>query len=247
MMKSYGYIFFFLLLSLVMAGCRTQQRAERRRQSLLEQQQMRGMADLIGDENSGNASSSSPHDMVRKRNTEVSSLQANLDMTLRSGNKSISIGGTFRARRGDVVQLNLVYTVLVLPVNVGTIELTQEGILLVDRISKRYCRARYDEVSELRKYGVDFNYFQDMFWGDAQDLYAPLFCCSYDSWENLSQGRFPVGMTFHIRSQKHSASAVMQLSNLRETDRWELRTQIGSKYTQVSMDEVMQAILNVAR
>ncbi len=186
------------------------------------------------------------HAVREHKGTAVKALQANMDMTLKSGNKSVNLTGTFRAKRDDVVQLNLVYTVLILPVNVGTLEITPTDILVLDRMNKRYCRVAYSDVAQFRKYGIDFQYLQNLFWGDGKEINGANVTCTYDSWTNLSEGRFPAGMTFTVRSRSKSAALVMQLSDIQETDDWNARTSVGSKYTPVSLDAVMNAIMKVA-
>ncbi len=186
------------------------------------------------------------HAERERQAARVNALQADMDMTLKSGNKSINLSGTFRAKRDDVVQLNLVYTVLILPVHVGTLEITPTDILVLDRMNKRYCRVAYNDVAQLQKYGIDFQYLQNLFWGDGKEIQGANISCTYDSWTKLSEGRFPAGMTFTVRSRSRSASLMMQLSDIQETDDWETRTSVGSKYTPVSLDAVMNAIMKVA-
>ncbi len=188
----------------------------------------------------------SKHHALRETNTYVNALQADMSMTLKSGNKSINLTGSFRAKRDDVIQLNLVYTVLFLPVNVGTLEITPTDILVVDRMNKRYCRVAYTDVAQFGKYGIDFRYLQNMFWGDGKEIKGTNVQCTYDTWTKLSQGRFPSGMTFTVNSRNKSATAEMRLSDIRETDDWNNRTSVGGKYTPVSLDMVMNAIMKVA-
>lgn len=241
-MKKYSLLTLLLGL-LLLSGCRSQRRAERQRealQSAITESTATGQMIVDGQGQINTESQAS----VKQRNTNVEALQARLQMTLRSGNKSINVGGTFRVKRNDVVQMNLVYTVLILPVNVGTLEITPNDILVVDRIGKRYCRVAYSEAEQLRKYGVDFAFLQDLFWGDGAIQSNPYVGCTYDSWTNLSQGRFPLGMTFTINKEKQKSTAVMQLSDIQETAQWENRTKVSQKYTQVSLDTVMKALVN---
>ncbi len=169
-----------------------------------------------------------------------------MSMTLKSGNKSIKLTGSFRAKRDDVIQMNLVYTVFILPVNVGTLEITPTDILVLDRMGKRYCRVAYEDVAQFKKYGIDFQYLQNLFWGDGEEISGANISCTYDSWTNLSLGRFPADMTFTVRSRSKSATAVMQLTDIQESDQWNNRTSVGNKYTPVSLDAVMNAIMKIA-
>ncbi len=226
---------------MAMSGCRSHRRAARERKAALAEAAMSGLDQTLAADKKYDKESKK-----NQRNTEVNALQANMSMTLKSGNKSIKLTGSFRAKRDDVIQMNLVYTVFILPVNVGTLEITPTDILVLDRMGKRYCRVAYEDVAQFKKYGIDFQYLQNLFWGDGEEISGANISCTYDSWTNLSLGRFPADMTFTVRSRSKSATAVMQLTDIQESDQWNNRTSVGNKYTPVSLDAVMNAIMKIA-
>lgn len=85
---------------------------------------------------------------------------ARVKFKLESGGKSLSSGGTLRMRRGEVIQLSLTF----LGMEVGRLECTPEGILLVDRMNKQYVRAAYSEAAPLTKAGLGFSSLEAIFW-----------------------------------------------------------------------------------
>lgn len=74
----------------------------------------------------------------------------------------MTVSGTLRMKRDDVVQLSL----RALGLEVGRLEFTPADVLLVDRMGKRYVRATYDEVEFLRQAGLDFYALQSLFWNE---------------------------------------------------------------------------------
>ncbi len=181
-----------------------------------------------------------------RKNTEVTALQAKMDMTLRQGKKSINLSGTYRVKRGEVVQLNLVYSVLFVSVNVGTLELTPDHILVVDRIGKRYCKVAYDEVPQLRQNSIGFSDMEALFWGDKGDVKGKSVSCTYSAWTKLSQGKFPSAMNLMLKMGQKEGKADIKLNNFRETDKWDFPTEPGSNYQRVSLSTVMNALMNAA-
>ncbi|MDE6158489.1 MAG: DUF4292 domain-containing protein [Bacteroidaceae bacterium] len=184
---------------------------------------------------------------VVKRNTSVGSLQAKMDITLSRGSKSVHCTGTYRVKRGEMVQLNLVYSVLFVSVNVGTLELTPDYILLVDRVGKRYCRVGYDEVPQLSRHGLTYADIEPLFWGDKGDVKGSAVSCTFDEWADLAEGRFPDKISLTLRRSGKDVKASIALNNIKEGDAQSVFTDVSKKYQQVGLDVVMNAITSVAR
>ncbi|MBQ8051963.1 MAG: DUF4292 domain-containing protein [Bacteroidaceae bacterium] len=178
--------------------------------------------------------------------TDVDALSAKLNLTLESGKKKINVGGTYRLKRNDVIQINLVYT-MIISINVGTMELTPDYILILDRMNKRYCKLAYADVPSLAEAGIDFQYLQRIFWGEADESPTKALEWTYANWEALGNGQFPTQITYSAKAKSSAYKATFNLSNLKATDRWETRTEVSSKYQSVSYDAVMKAIMNVAK
>ncbi len=232
------------MVAALLAGCRSSRKAERQASALATEAQT-GVGSVV---TGSTTEQTTPKQSTRaQRNTSVEALSAKMDITLRQGNKSINCGGTYRVKRGEVVQLNLTYTVLIMSVNVGTLELTPDDILVIDRVGKRYCRVSFSDTEQLTKYGIDFEYLENLFWGDGGDVNTNTVACTYDSWTTLSQGRFPQGITISVKNKKQTVSANIQLSNIKETADWDYPTKVSGKYTQVTLDQVMKAIVSAAQ
>ncbi|MDE5788314.1 MAG: DUF4292 domain-containing protein [Bacteroidaceae bacterium] len=181
---------------------------------------------------------------VKKRKTDVEALTAKLNLTLQSGSKNVKLGGNYRLKYNDVVQINLVFTLLV-SVNVGTMELTRDYILILDRMNKRYCKAAYSDIPALSEAGIDFDTLQAIFWGDAAESKTKALTWTYDNWQPLGNGTFPGRIAFATGASAHQA--VFSFSRLQAADGWPTRTEIPASYTPVSYDSVMSALMNVVK
>lgn len=184
---------------------------------------------------------------VMKRNTPIPALQAKMDVTLSHGSKSIHCTGTYRVKRGELVQLNLVYSVLFVSMSVGTVELTPDYVLLVDRVGRRYCKVGYDEVPQLYSHGLTFADIEPLFWGDKGDVNGKTLSCSFKDWVPLSEGRFPGKIDLALNHSGKTAKMAVGLSNIKESAEGIAYTDVSKKYQQVGLDVVMKAIMSVVR
>lgn len=182
-----------------------------------------------------------------ERNTPISALQAKMDVTLSRGSKSIHCTGTYRVKRGELVQLNLVYSVFFVSMNVGTLELTPDYVLLVDRVGRRYCKVGYDEVPQLRSQGLTFADIEPLFWGDKGDVNGKVLSCTFGDWVQLAEGRFPGKINLTLNKGGKAAKVAIDLNNIKEGTGKTAYTDVSKKYQQVGIDVVMNAIMSVAR
>lgn len=67
------------------------------------------------------------------------------------GSKDISLTGSLKMKRDDVIRIQLVAFGLV---EVGQLEITKDYILVVDRMHKRYMKADYSKLSFLDRKSV---------------------------------------------------------------------------------------------
>ena len=86
-------------------------------------------------------------------NVQIDALTAKMNLVLEAGGKRVNVGGTYRLKRNDVIQMNLTYT-MIFTISVGTLELTRDYILLLDRINKRYCKVSYRYRLRLSPAGI---------------------------------------------------------------------------------------------
>ena len=170
---------------------------------------------------------------------EETCVTAKVRLELSSNGKSTSVGGMLRMKRNDVIQLSLVtFGVL----EVARIEMTPEYFLLVDKMGRQYVKASYNDVSFLRDADVDFYTIQSYFWNEQTS--------NYSGWEQSNfvtvGGRsLPTKHLITIPARNKTIKANLLLSNLNTDSNWEKRTQISSRYSKVSVDELWTRIMNL--
>lgn len=78
------------------------------------------------------------------------------------GGKDLSVSGKLQMLRNKVVRISLRF----LGMEVGVMEFTPSGVLVVDRMNKQYVRAAYTDISFLRQASLDFYSLQSLFWNE---------------------------------------------------------------------------------
>ncbi len=135
-------------------------------------------------------------------------LTAKMKVSLDALGKDLSLNGSLRMKRNEVVQLSL----SMLGFELGKMEFTPEDVLILDRINKQYVRCRYDEVAFLKAAELDFYALQSLFWDE-------LFIPGKKELDAASLQRFSV-----------SESGAVTLLSLKDTPRltYDFRTQTSS-------------------
>lgn len=72
----------------------------------------------------------------------------------------ISVSGTMRIKRGEVVMLS---AVPLLGIEVARVEITPSGVLVIDRMKKRYVKVSYSELNNYLKKSFDYNSLEALF------------------------------------------------------------------------------------
>ncbi len=98
---------------------------------------------------------------------KAKNVTAKISADVNAAGKEVSLGGTLRMRRDEVIRLQLTFLGIA---EVGTIEFSPKGVLIIDRLHKQYVRARYDEVDFLKAANLDFYALQSLFWAE---LFVP--------------------------------------------------------------------------
>lgn len=88
-------------------------------------------------------------------------ITSKIDFSVSAGGKDISVDGTLRMRKNEVIRIQLAPFGLV---EVGRVEFTPDYVLLIDRIHKEYIKADYNNVSFLKDNGLNFYSLQSLFW-----------------------------------------------------------------------------------
>ncbi len=231
-MKKYYQLSLILFVALMLVGCRSSRHTSKEFDT-----EIPGV--VTGEIIQANGEGSSA----------LQGISAKLKLKLEAGDKSISCGGTYRLKRDEVVQIDLTYTVFIVSVNVGILELTKSHILVLDKINKRYCRAKYSEIPALKDANVDFDFLQRIFWGDVDGVNNSYIDCTCGNWMQLTNGeKFPLEIELTFKEQKASKyKATIELSKVQETINSDTNIEIPSGYEEVSLQTVMNAIMNVAK
>jgi len=97
-----------------------------------------------------------------------SCITSKIKFTLDTGSKNISVSGSLKMKRDDVIRIQLTPFGLM---EAGRLEFTKDYVLIIDRINKRYyVKENYTKVDFLNRNGLDFNALQAIFWNQ---LYMP--------------------------------------------------------------------------
>ena len=79
------------------------------------------------------------------------------------GTQGVTLGGSLRMKRNDVIQLSLTFMGLM---EVGRLEFTRDNVLFIDRIHQRYARVSYSRIDFLSAADLDFYALQAIFWNE---------------------------------------------------------------------------------
>lgn len=170
---------------------------------------------------------------------EQTCITARLRMELSSGGNGTTVGGMLRMKRNDVIQLSLVtFGVL----EVARIEMTPDYFMVVDKMGRRYVKAPYADVPFLKKANVDFYTIQSYFWNEQSG--------DYPGWErkdfvSIAGKNLPTKHYITIPTSRKTIKANLTLSSLNTDSEWEKRTQLSSRYTEISVDEVLSEIVKL--
>jgi len=141
-----------LLLCLLMASCHTHKNA------------MSGGGNALpGVTDNAKAAMSKIVENVNANRQSEECVTSKMNLNLTAGTKDVSIGGTLRMKRDDVIQLSLVALGIM---EVGRMELTPDYMMVIDRMGHQYVKVNYDDVSFMKNAGIDFYTFQSLFWDE---------------------------------------------------------------------------------
>lgn len=106
-------------------------------------------------------------DKVNANRLTQETLVGKMNVAIEAGGRKLSVGGSLKMKRNDVIQLSLVAFGFI---EAGRVELTRDYILVVDRIGHQYLKEDYREIPYLQQAGVDFYALQALFWNE---LFVP--------------------------------------------------------------------------
>lgn len=90
-------------------------------------------------------------------------ITSKIKFKVKLGDKEVSLGGSLRMKKDDVIRLQLTAFGLI---EAGRVEFTKDYVLVMDRINKQYIKADYRDVDFLRQSGLNFYSLQALFWNE---------------------------------------------------------------------------------
>jgi len=83
------------------------------------------------------------------------------------GKGATKVNGTLRIKKGEVIQMSIAPF---LGIEVARAEITPDGVLVIDRMNKRYVEVSFSELKELAHADLDFHTLQALF---LNELFLP--------------------------------------------------------------------------
>lgn len=213
-MKQIHYYIIGLFAVLVMASCSSSRKAMK------------------------DASANSVHSVWKTGECVVA--RTNIELA-NAGDKNITVGGTLKMKRDDVIQLNATY---ILGIQVGTMEMTRDSVLFVSRATKQYAVFGYQELSALLGRAITFEDMQNIFWGETADLDVKGVTWKYGSFTKLEDGRrLPDNMELAFSKGSFSVGMVLNTSSHKLEDGWTTRTKINTaSYGRLTSDQIVRLL-----
>lgn len=90
----------------------------------------------------------------------VNALSSKMKLTVNTKGKEISLNGTLRMKKDEVIQLSIVPF---LGIEVGRIEISPTKVLILDRVNKQYVEEPISELSDMINTEMDFYTLQALF------------------------------------------------------------------------------------
>ncbi len=167
---------------------------------------------------------------------------AKANVRIRSGKgKGVTVGGTLRMKRDDVILLNMTY---ILGIQVGTMEMTQDYVLVVSRYTRQYIRLTYPELSAMLGRAVTFNDMQNIFWGDAKEFQVKSVEWKYGGFATMEDGRrLPEELDIAFSHGATALNMSMTLNNHRYEGGWNTRTSFNAgSYEQLTPEQLKHLV-----
>lgn len=167
---------------------------------------------------------------------ECVTAKANIRLRRDKGN-GMSVNGTVKMRRDDVILLNATY---IFGLQIGTMELTRDRVLVISRYTRQYISMTYPELSALIGRPISFNDLQDIFWGEAEAFRVQSVEWKYGSFASMEDDRrLPEQFSMTFSRGAAALDMSVTLSRHRYEDGWATRTSFNSStYEQLSPDQL---------
>lgn len=96
-----------------------------------------------------------------EKSKEWNAVSGKIVLTINKADKEpLSVSGSLKIKRNEVIQLSIAP---ILGIEVARAEFTPNGILIIDRLKKRYITATFDELRQMSNTNLDYNILQSLF------------------------------------------------------------------------------------
>lgn len=155
--------------------------------------------------------------------------------------KGVSVGGTLKMKRDDVIILNATY---IFGLQIGTMELTRDSVLVVSRYTRQYIRMTYPELSALIGREVTFKDMQDIFWGEAEEFRIKSVEWKYGSFVRMEdERRLPEQLDLAFAHGATSLEMSLTLSRHKYETGWNTRSSFNTaNYEQLSPEQIKKLV-----
>jgi len=133
--------FSFIFLAMIMSGCKSGQSISKSALPVVTEN-----LDYLGS--------------VANNTPVITNFSSKMKLTVNSNGKDISVNGTFRMKKNEVIQLSIVPF---LGIEAGRVEFTPTKMLIIDRINKQYVEEPISELSAMANTDMDFYTLQALF------------------------------------------------------------------------------------
>jgi hypothetical protein len=100
----------------------------------------------------------------------INVLTSKIKVDAKVGDKMISLNGSLKMKRNEVIQISLQIPIPLMNIEAGRIEITPDYILIIDRIHKQYVKSPISQLTILAKTDLDFYALQALF---SNNVFAP--------------------------------------------------------------------------
>lgn len=123
-------------------------------------------------------------------------ITGSMSFTAQTGGNDITVPGSLHMRKDEMIRLQLFIPIL--GTEVGRLEFTPEGVLIIDRIHKEYIQTDYDQLDFLKNNGISFYSLQALFWNQlflpGQKELSESLLKKFDAQLNASSSVVPVNI-----------------------------------------------------
>lgn len=161
-----------------------------------------------------------PADKPTKSMEAGTNFTSKVRISITQDDKTLSTTGTLRMRYDDVIQITLVDPFVGIT-EVGRMELSPDGVLIIDRINKRYVNSKYDELDVLKNNSIDFQTVQEYFWREAQNS---------DELSYSMPAKKPIRLDLKLSDKKNASS-------------WNAHTEVSDKYSKTDANKLFNSLL----